>query len=43
MFHNSGGVTNLREKNVSESKKIIVDDDEVGVGGLNCTLHLVKH
>jgi len=41
MSHNNGGVTNLVEKIVSESKKSPPNDDG-GVGGLNCTPHLVK-
>jgi hypothetical protein len=42
MSHNSGGVTNLGEKSISESEESPLDDDEGGVGGLNCTLRLVK-
>ncbi len=42
MFHNSGGVTNLREKYVSKFEQSPKDDDEGGVGGLNCTPCLVK-
>ncbi len=42
MFHNSGRVTNLREKYVSKFEQSPKDDDEGGVGGLNHTPHLVK-
>jgi len=42
MFHNNGGVTNLREKSIFESKKNLAYDDESGVGGLNRTPHLMK-
>jgi hypothetical protein len=35
-------VTKLGEKSISESKESPLDDDEGGVGGLNCTLRLVK-
>jgi hypothetical protein len=42
MSHNSGGVINLGEKIISEYEKSPLDDDEGGVGGLNCTLCLVK-
>jgi hypothetical protein len=40
--HSNGVVTNLRNKLVFESKDYPLDDDEGGVGGLNCTPHLVK-
>jgi hypothetical protein len=42
MLHNSGGVTNIREKIVPKSKESPTDDDEGDVGGLNRTSHLVK-
>jgi hypothetical protein len=42
MSHNNGGVTNLGKKYVSKFEKSPLYDDEVGVGGLNHTLHLVK-
>jgi hypothetical protein len=42
MSHNSGGVTNLGKKLVSQSKESSLDDDECGVGGLNHTRRLVK-
>ncbi len=42
MFHNSGRVTNLKEKSISELKKFLAYDDEGGVGGLNHTPCLVK-
>jgi hypothetical protein len=42
MFHNSGGVTNLGEKSVQQSKKSSLDDDEGGVGGFNHTPYPVK-
>jgi hypothetical protein len=35
-------VTKLGEKFVSKSKEFPLDDDEGGVGGLNCTPCLVK-
>jgi hypothetical protein len=37
MFHNNGGVTNLKENFVFEFEDSLVDDDEGGVDGLNCT------
>jgi hypothetical protein len=37
MYYNNGGVTNLREKSI-----LPANDDEGGVGGLNCTPCLVK-
>jgi hypothetical protein len=42
MYYNNGGVTNLREKSILEYEESPVDDDEGGVGGLNCTPCLVK-
>jgi hypothetical protein len=42
MSHNSGGVTNLGKKSVSQSKESSLDYDECGVGGLNHTPRLVK-
>jgi hypothetical protein len=42
MSQNSIGVTNVGENFVSKSKNIPPYDDEGGVGGLNCTPHLVK-
>jgi hypothetical protein len=37
MSHNSGGVIDLGENFVSESKDSPLDDDEGDVGGFNCT------
>jgi hypothetical protein len=42
MSHNNGGVTNLRERYVLKYEEFPIDDDEGGVGGLNCTPCLVK-
>ncbi len=42
MSHNSDGVTNLGEIFVSKFEESPLDDDEDGVGGLNCTPHLVN-
>jgi len=42
MSHNNGVVTNLGDKFVSKFEKSPQDDNEGGVGGLNCTPCLVK-
>jgi len=42
MVHCNGVVTNLTNKLVYEYEDSSLDDDEGGVGGLNCTPHLVK-
>jgi hypothetical protein len=42
MSHNNDGVIDLVEEYISKSKNSPPNDDEGGVGGLNCTLHLVK-
>jgi hypothetical protein len=42
MFHNSGGVTNLKKKIVFDVEESPADEDESGVGGLNRTPHMVK-
>jgi hypothetical protein len=42
MSHNSGGVTNLGEIIFSKFEESPPNDDEGGVGDLNCTPHLMK-
>jgi hypothetical protein len=42
MFHNNGEMTNLGDKLVFEFEECPQYDNEGGVGGLNCTPHLVK-
>jgi hypothetical protein len=42
MSNNNSAVIDLREKNVLEFENPPLDDDEGGVGGLNCTPCLVK-
>jgi hypothetical protein len=42
MSHNNGGVTNLGQKSILKSEESPSNDDEGGVGDLNCTPYLVK-
>jgi hypothetical protein len=43
MSHNNGGVIKFEKKSISDFENFLsTDDDEGGVGGLNCTPYPMK-